>query len=112
MDSHGAVASHELGQSLLDAVQADHTNAPISEGLRETLTLVKKLTLEPEAVGPADIQRVRAAGVSEEAIEDAIQVMAAFNLINRLADSLGFDLQTPEGYAKGAQMLLKRGYLL
>lgn len=110
MDSHGAVASHELGQAVLEAVLADHTTAPISEGLRETLTLVQKFTLDPEAVGPADIQRVRDAGVGDEAIEDAIHVMAAFNLINRVADSLGFDLQTPEGYAKGAKMLLKMGY--
>lgn len=112
MDSHGAVASHELGPSVVLAVLEDHTTAPLSEGLKETLTLVQKLTLEPAAVGAADVQRVRAAGVSEEAIEDALQVMAAFNLINRLADSLGFDLMTPSGYAQSARMLLKRGYLV
>lgn len=61
-------------------------------------------------MSPDDIRPVRAAGVSDQAIEDAIQVMAAFNLINRVADSLGFDLTTPEEYAKSAKMLLKRGY--
>ena len=36
--------------------------------------------------------RVRAAGVSDEALVDAIHVAALFNMIVRLADSLGWDV--------------------
>lgn len=53
---------------------------------------------------------VRAAGVSERAILDAIYVCAAFNLIDRVADALGFDI--PASFTKGAAGLLQRGYKL
>lgn len=75
------------------------------------LGFLEKLTLDPHHVGPEDIVPLRAAGLTDEAIEDAIQVCAAFNTINRAADTLGFDLQTPEGYASSAKFLLKVGYI-
>ena len=82
------------------------------EKLKAMLRFLDKLALQPEAVTPADLAPVRAAGVSDQAIEDAIAVCALFSIIVRVADALGFDLQTPEGYARGAQALLKRGYKL
>ncbi|HEX2223821.1 MAG TPA: hypothetical protein VHN15_06425 [Thermoanaerobaculia bacterium] len=75
------------------------------------LGFVEKLTLTPHAVGPADMAPLRAAGLTDEAIEDAIHICGAFNTINRIADTLGFDLQTPEGYAGAARFLLKVGYI-
>lgn len=98
--------------SLVRAVLADYRTAPISEKLRAMLAFLEKLTLRPAEVGPGDMAPLRAAGLSDEAIEDAIHVCSMFNLINRVADSLGFDLSTEEGYAAAARMLLKSGYLL
>jgi uncharacterized peroxidase-related enzyme len=93
-------------------VLADYRTAPISEKLRAILAFLEKLTLRPAEVGPADMEPLRAAGLTREEIEDAIHVCALFNLINRVADSLGFELQTAEGYAGSARHLLgKRGYL-
>jgi alkylhydroperoxidase family enzyme len=51
---------------------------------------------------------VRAAGVSERAILDAINICAAFNLIDRVADALGFEV--PPSFTKGAASQLHRGY--
>ena len=56
------------------------------------LGFLEKLTLRPEELGPADADAVRAAGVSDEAMVDAIHVAALFNMIVRLADSLGWDV--------------------
>ena len=98
--------------SLVRAVLADYRTAPISEKLRAMLAFLEKLTLTPAEVGPADIAPLRAAGLTDEAIEDAILVCSMFNLMNRVADSLGFDEATEEGYATAARMLLKSGYLL
>lgn len=98
--------------SLVQAVLADYRTAPISEKLRAMLAFHEKLTLTPAEVGPADLLPLRAAGLTDEAIEDAIHVCSMFNLINRVADSLGFDLPTEKGYAAAARMLLKSGYLL
>lgn len=48
-----------------------------------------KLTLEPTAVGRADADALRVHGWSDAAIHDAIQVIAYFNYINRVADAVG-----------------------
>jgi alkylhydroperoxidase family enzyme len=88
----------------------DPDTAPIDERLRATLRFLRKLTLEPGSVGPADAQRVRAAGVSDEALEDAIHVCALFNVIDRIADALGFDLPEPEYWDRVAPGFLAGGY--
>ena len=53
------------------------------------LGFLEKLTLRPEELGPTDADAVRATGVSDEAMVDAIHVAALFNMIVRLADSRG-----------------------
>jgi alkylhydroperoxidase family enzyme len=90
----------------------DYRSAPIDAKLRATLELIERLTLSPEDVGPADIAKVRQAGVSEQAIEDAIVVAAMFNVIDRLADAFGFEIPSDRDFELGAQMLLRRGYIL
>jgi len=40
---------------------------------------------------PADLDALRAAGLDDRAIHDAVQVIAYFNYINRVADSLGVE---------------------
>jgi alkylhydroperoxidase family enzyme len=72
----------------VQAVLADHRSAPIGEGLRATLTFLQTMTLRPGELGRADAQAVRAAGVPDEALRDAIYVAWAFNLISRLADTI------------------------
>ena len=51
-----------------------------------------------------------AVGVSPEQVRDALAVCAAFDTTNRLADSFGFKVLSPEGFEAGAKYLLKRGY--
>ena len=68
------------------------------------------MTLTPAAVAAADVDAVRAAGVSDAAIEDALMVCACFNLIDRIADSLGFDLPPAEVHAGYAEQFLAEGY--
>jgi uncharacterized peroxidase-related enzyme len=108
---HGAVASSGLNDaSLVAAVLADWRTAPVSAGVRVTLGLLEKLTLTPDAVTPDDMAAPRAAGVSDEAIEDAIAICALFNTMDRIADALDFTPPTPEQAARGAASQLARGY--
>jgi len=74
------------------------------------LGFLEKLTLDPLNVSPADIAPLRSVDLSDEAIEDAIHVCALFNMYDRIADALDFDVPDAEGFAIGAEMLLKRGY--
>jgi len=55
---------------------------------------------------------VRAAGVSDDALVDAIHVCALFSMIVRLADSLGWDVPPFESFAERAGQMLATGYRL
>lgn len=49
----------------------------------------RTLTLAPATVGAADAEALRAVGLDDAAIHDAIQVIAYFNYINRVAEAVG-----------------------
>jgi len=49
----------------------------------------EKLTLRPDEVGEDDVRVLREHGWSDAGIHDAIQVIAYFNYINRVADGVG-----------------------
>ena len=76
----------------MKAVLADWRNAPIDERLRATLQFLEKLTLTPDAIGAADVKTARAAGVSDGALRQAVYVCFIFSTMDRLADTLGFEL--------------------
>ncbi len=49
--------------------------------------------------------------MTREAIRDAFYVAFLFNVYDRLADTLGWELPDPSYYAKAGPFLLKKGYL-
>jgi hypothetical protein len=55
---------------------------------------------------------VRAAGVSDEALVDAIHVTALFSMIVRMADSLAFEVPPYESFQARADAMLAGGYAL
>ena len=77
-----------------------------------TLELLEKITLSPDRVAPDDIDQVIAAGVSEDAIVDALHVCFLFNLVNRMADALGYDYGTEAEALELAAILNRIGYRL
>jgi alkylhydroperoxidase family enzyme len=95
-------------QQVLD----DYTTAPIGDKLRATLGLVKKMTLDHRNLGPDDVRAVLRTGVSKQAIQDALEVAFLFNIYDRLADSMGWDVPDLNGgyYQVAAKRLLKQGY--
>jgi hypothetical protein len=80
--------------------------------MRATLGLLEKVTRTPEQVEPVDVEALRAEGVSDQAISDALHVCFSFNLIDRLADAFGWHVQTVDEFGKDAAALLKRGYTM
>jgi hypothetical protein len=76
------------------------------------LGFIEKLTLRPDELVPADADAVRAAGVSDEALVDALHVAALFNMIDRMADSLKFEVPPYESFLGRAETMLAEGYLM
>lgn len=95
---------------MTQAVLDDYTTAPIDDKLRATLGLLRKMTLEPDALGPDDMRAVLQRGVSRPALIDALYVAFLFNIYDRLADTLGWEVPSAAAFDAGAKTLLSRGY--
>ncbi len=108
--AHGAVAAREIERSLVDTALADYRAAPISDGLKATLEFLEAMTLRPTELTSKSAAAVFEAGVSAEALKDAIAVGAIFNIVTRYANALDFALPTANEFDRAASMLLKRGY--
>ena len=97
---------------MTQAVYRDWRTAPVDEKLRAALGYVEKLTLRPEELTRADADAVRAAGVSDAALVDAIAVSSLFNMIVRMADALEFEVPPYESFLARADTMLAEGYAL
>jgi alkylhydroperoxidase family enzyme len=78
--------------------------------LRATLAFIEVLTQRPDELTKADAEAAYAAGVSREALRDAATVCAFFNMITRLADSLGWDVPSSDRLSARAPAMLEGGY--
>lgn len=74
-----------LGKKLV----TDYPNAPVEPGERALYRFADKLTLRPAEVKQADVDELRAAGWSDEAIVEAVVAVAYYNFINRISMGLG-----------------------
>lgn len=72
--------------------------------------LIAKVVRTPEGVGPEDIQSVRDAGASDDAIRDALYIATIFNLLARVADALGWRISSASSFQRVAKHLLPNGY--
>jgi len=90
----------------------DFESAPLDEKLRATLRFLKKMTLEPQTLTSADARAVLDAGVARDALTHAIHVAYLFNVYDRLADAMGWDVpdEALGAYQISAKRLLSRGY--
>jgi alkylhydroperoxidase family enzyme len=95
---------------VVDAALAAPGEASLGPKVRAALAFVETLVRTPERIGEADVAALRAAGLSDDAIEDAAFVCALFTTYVRLADTFEFDIPPAEGFEQAASMLLKVGY--
>ena len=68
-------------------------DAALSDRERALCAFAEKLTREPASMSPADLDALRAHGLEDRDLHDAVQVVGYFNYINRVADALGTDLE-------------------
>ena len=70
------------------------------------------MTLRPGDLIRADAEAVLAAGVSRRRACRRVHVAALFNMIVRLADSLGWDVPPYERVLRARDAMLESGYAL
>lgn len=82
---------------LASAVESDYRKAELTRADRKMLDFAMKLTRAPRSMTRDDIEELRAAGFSDTAIHDIVQITGFFAYYNRLADGLGIDPEPPAG---------------
>lgn len=78
----------------VEAIAHDWRTAPLAPVDAALCAFAAKLTSQPGALGEADVAALRAAGLDDTAIHDAAQVVGYFAYINRIAESLGVEIET------------------
>jgi uncharacterized peroxidase-related enzyme len=79
----------------------DYRRAQLDPRRRALCDFAAKLTRAPATVSKADIEALRPHGLDDAAIHDAIQVIAYFNYINRVADAVGIEDEPEWGSSVG-----------
>jgi uncharacterized peroxidase-related enzyme len=86
----------------LTRLARDWRTARLSAVDKALCTFADKLTRAPGAMKREDVDALRGAGLDDERIHDAIQVVSYFNYINRVADAVHVDLEPEMGeYPEG-----------
>ncbi|AKQ66760.1 hypothetical protein A176_003672 [Myxococcus hansupus] len=94
----------------MKAVLEDVAQAPISEAEKALFAFVDTLNHRAAQVGRADIDRLKDAGWTDEAIFDTVTVCALFNFYNRWIDGTGVRDMPAEMYQRSGQRMAVAGY--
>ena len=76
----------------MEALMGDAESAPVDDRWKALLGYMGKLTREPARATQSDVEALYDAGWSERAVLDAVLVCSYFNMLNRLVDGVGIDL--------------------
>ena len=90
---------------------ADYRTAPIDDCQKALFAFIEKMNEQSNLVRREDIDRLTAAGRSEEAIYDAITVCALFKFYNAWIDATGVHDLPAGAYEMSGKRMAAEGYL-
>ena len=94
----------------MQAVLDDLDTAPISAKDRALYAFIRKANADSTSIRQADVDAVRAAGWSDEALYDAITVHALFRFYNTWIDATGVSDMPAFAYEMSGKRLATVGY--
>ena len=104
--THGEIATKDLGRDVFARLDEGRFNTRATAAA----AFLEALTRDPNTVSADDVERVRSAGVHDDALAEAIYVAFMFNTINRVTDALGFEHRSDGDRRRGADALRRLGY--
>jgi uncharacterized peroxidase-related enzyme len=108
--AHSSVAKlYGVPEQLMVDLVTDLSAADVDDKLKPVFAYIRKLTLTPAQMTQADADAVFAAGWSEQALYDAVQVCCLYNFMNRFVEGLGLT-PIPEQFDMEGQMIKQGGY--
>ena len=85
-------------------------SSALDERHKALFRFIDKVNQDSPRIQPADLDTVRAAGWSDEAIYFAITVCALFNFYNRWIDATGVHAMSEEAHREGGKRMATQGY--
>ena len=105
--SHGAALRHHTQDPVTaDLVAVNWRQADLPEREAALAAYAEKLTTHPAEVTPADLEPLRAAGLDDHQILEAVQVIGMFNMTNRISTALAM-VPNVEYHAQGREHLAR-----
>jgi alkylhydroperoxidase family enzyme len=92
-------------------VLADYRTAPIDDAHKALFAFIEKMNAQSNQIRREDVDRVTAAGWTDEAVYDAITVCALFKFYNAWIDATGVHDLPAAGYAMSGKRLATQGYV-
>jgi len=111
-NAHAAAAGQYLDQELVDEVLCDLENSRLDSSHKELFRYIGKLAENPGSVTASDINRLKEAGWSEEAIYDALTVASVFRFYNTWNAGAGVQNMTAADYVHSGKVLRTLGYCM
>ena len=81
--------------ALLERIEQDYRSAGLDDRRLAMLAYVEKLTRAPASMARADVKVLQAAGFGDADILAIAEVAAYYAFVNRIADGLGVDVESP-----------------
>jgi alkylhydroperoxidase family enzyme len=98
-------------QALVESVLTDVESSGLDDQHKALFRFVDKVNQASQTITPADLDVVRAAGWTDEAIYFAITVCALFNFYNRWIDATGVHALSDEAHRQGGKRSAEFGYV-
>lgn len=95
----------------MQAVLADLESSALDERHKALFRFVDKVNHDSHKITAADLDQVRAAGWTDEAIYFAITVCALFNFYNRWIDATGVHALSDEAHRLGGKRMASQSYV-
>jgi alkylhydroperoxidase family enzyme len=89
----------------------DIETSRLSDSEKALLRFVDKVNSDSVNIGPADIEKLHAAGYSDEAVWYALTVCALFNFYNRWIDASGVHALPDDVHRAGGKRSAAGGYV-
>ncbi len=87
--AHRGIAGAYMAIDLVDEALTDGDNSPLRCEARAMLEFVDKMVRDPDDLTAGDADKVRQAGVTAEAFDEAVWVATLFNVIGRVMNTVG-----------------------
>jgi alkylhydroperoxidase family enzyme len=98
-------------RSLVDAVLEDYGTAPIDDREKALFGFIEKMNEQSNQIRRDDIDSLKQAGWTEDAIYDAITVCALFRFYNAWIDATGVHDLPAAAYALSGKRMAEQGYI-